>query len=137
METFSPTVVQTALGEPRCDFSQVALSDGFTVKYIERLRSGCAGIHGERGFVVLGRTGKLRWACGRQTKHAEVPNTRPRAHPASVQQAAGRKPVYRADSFKATYLREPDRVSLHVRHQLQSLPQVTHVKALGPTGQLP
>ncbi len=72
---------------------------------------------GEREFAVRGSTGKLRWACGRQTKHAEVPNTRPRAHPAGMQQAAGRKPVYRPVGLGATYLREPDRVSLHVRPQ--------------------
>ena len=34
-----------AVGEPRCDFSQVAISDWLTAQRTERLRSGCPAIH--------------------------------------------------------------------------------------------
>jgi hypothetical protein len=34
-----------AVGEPRCDFSQVALSDWLTPPRTERLRPGCPAIH--------------------------------------------------------------------------------------------
>jgi hypothetical protein len=34
-----------AVGEPRCDFPQVALSDGLTAPRTERLRSGYPAIH--------------------------------------------------------------------------------------------
>jgi hypothetical protein len=44
----SITVIDVALlveaGEPRCDFSQVALSDRLTAQRSERLRSGCTAI---------------------------------------------------------------------------------------------
>ena len=43
-----------AVGEPRCDFSQVALSDWLTAQCTKRLRPGCPAIHHDE-FHVLAR----------------------------------------------------------------------------------
>jgi hypothetical protein len=40
-----------AVGEPRCNFSQVALSDWLTAQGTERLRSGCPAIHHDEFHV--------------------------------------------------------------------------------------
>jgi hypothetical protein len=40
-----------AVGEPRCDFSQVALSDWLTAQRTERLRPGCPAIHHDEFHV--------------------------------------------------------------------------------------
>jgi hypothetical protein len=51
----SITVIDVALlvavGEPRCDVSQVALSDWLTAQRTERLRSGCPAIHHDEFHV--------------------------------------------------------------------------------------
>jgi hypothetical protein len=45
----SITVIEVAplvaVGQPRSDFPQIALSDGLTAQRTERLRSGCPAIH--------------------------------------------------------------------------------------------
>jgi hypothetical protein len=40
-----------AVGEPRCDFSQVALSDWLTAQCTKRLRPGCPAIHHDEFHV--------------------------------------------------------------------------------------
>jgi hypothetical protein len=51
----SATVIDVALlaavGEPRCDLSQVALSDRLTAQRTERLRPGCPAIHDDEFHV--------------------------------------------------------------------------------------
>ena len=53
--TGSITVIDVALlaavGVPRCDLSQVALSDWLTAQRTERLRSGCSAIHHDEFHV--------------------------------------------------------------------------------------
>ncbi len=49
--TVTDVALLVAVGEPRCDLSQVALSDRLTAQRTERSRPGCPAIHDDEFHV--------------------------------------------------------------------------------------